>query len=155
FNEIGMENGKTYGITVKGYVGEDESVPEGSQALLQNMDSYEGLYLQAEYVSGEAFSLEGEYTVDRSNDEELRIQSYDVGASVPFYIGDILITELSSSSEDEPDEERPAAEEFTMITFEDEELNGFEARGETETLTVTDEDNHTENGSLALKVEDR
>src|SRR5699024_10225491 len=156
FNKVGMENCITYGITVKGYLDEDVSVPEGSQALLQNIDSYEGLYLQADYAPGESFTLEGEYTVNTENDKALRIQSNDNGASVPFYVGDILITEIATSEdeetdeEEEIDEERPAAEEFTTISFENQELNGFEALGETETLTVTDEANHTEDGAYAL-----
>lgn len=153
FSDVGMEDGKTYEITVRGYIDEEVKVPDGSQALMQNIDSYEGLYLQADYEAGEAFILEGEHTVDTNKDNALRIQSNENGKTVPFYIGELRIAEIQSS-EEETDEERPA-EEFSVITFENQELSGFEARGETETLTVTDEANHTDNGSYALKVEDR
>lgn len=157
FSDLGMENGNTYTITVAGYVNDSASVPVGAQALLQNVDSYSGLYVAADYVVGQAFTLTGQYTVNTDEDSALRIQSNEAGKEVPFYIGDILITEEASSggNEEEPEEQGPPAKEFTTINFEDQELAGFEPRGETETLTVTDEENHTDDGSYALKVEDR
>ncbi|MBP3951601.1 endo-1,4-beta-xylanase [Bacillus suaedae] len=159
FDDVGMENSKTYTITIRGYVADSVSVPEGAQALLQNIDSYDGLYVNTNYVAGEAFTLTGQYTVDTSKDSALRIQSNTEGAAVPFYIGDILITEEGTSGggdePDEPEEQRPPAEEFKTITFEDQTTGGFEGRHGSELLTVTDEANHTENGSYALKVENR
>lgn len=38
--EIGLENGKTYTITVKGYVDADVTIPDGAQVWLQTVDSY-------------------------------------------------------------------------------------------------------------------
>ncbi|WHZ05089.1 endo-1,4-beta-xylanase [Neobacillus sp. YX16] len=156
FSNVSFENGKTYTITVTGYVDEGVSVPSGAQALLQNVDSYNGLYAATDFAAGQPFTLTGQYTVDTSKDRALRIQSNDAGASVPFYIGDILITEkVTSGGGEEPKDPRPPAQAFTTITFEDQTTGGFEGRAGTETLTVTTEANHTEGGSYALKVENR
>lgn len=155
FSSVGMVNGKTYTITVKGYVDNDVAVTAGAQALFQNVNSYNGLYVAADYKAGQAFTLTGEYTVDTSKDSALRIQSNDAGKTVPFYIGDILITEKVASGDDNPGEDRPPAENFSTITFEDQTTGGFEGRAGTETLTITNEENHTTGGSYALKVEGR
>lgn len=50
---------------------------------------------------------------------------------------------------------REPALPFSKITFEDQALGGFTGRAGTETLTVTNEANHTEGGSYSLKVEGR
>ncbi|SFL71418.1 endo-1,4-beta-xylanase [Gracilibacillus orientalis] len=158
FSNVGMEDGKTYTITITGYVDDNVTIPEGSQALLQNVDSYNGLYAAAELVEGQSFTLSGEYTVNTSEDNALRIQSNDDGQTIPFYIGGILIIEERASEDDDEEEQeepRQPAEDFTTITFEDQTTGGFEPRGDSETLTVTDEENHTENGSHALKVAER
>ncbi|MDM5329208.1 endo-1,4-beta-xylanase [Neobacillus sp. CF12] len=152
-SSVGMQNGKAYTITVTGFVDSSVSVPEGAQALLQNVDSYNGLYAAANFTAGHPFTLTGQYTVDTSKDRALRIQSNDAGKTVPFYIGDILITEKAASGGG--DEERPPAQTFTTINFEAQKLGGFEGRAGTETLTVTNEANHTSGGSYALKVEGR
>ncbi|RCW76969.1 endo-1,4-beta-xylanase [Saliterribacillus persicus] len=169
FSDASMENGKTYTITINGYIDDSTTTPDGSQALLQNVDSYNGLYVAADLTAGESFTLTGEYTVDTSADRALRIQSNDAATTVPFYIGDILITEAATPEDNEeepvdpvdPDESEedaeptPPAESLSTITFEDQSQGAFEGRAGTETLTVTDEANHTDDGSYALKVEDR
>ncbi|WP_208592041.1 endo-1,4-beta-xylanase [Gracilibacillus suaedae] len=154
FDELGLEDGKTYTATVTGYVDRDESISNGAQAVLSTVDSYTWLS-NIDFVAGESFTLNGEFTVNTESDTSLRVQSSAEGATVPFYVGEIVITEQSSDDNDKPDEDRPAAKEFTPITFEDETTGGFEARGEEEVLTVTDEANHTEDGTFALKVENR
>lgn len=155
FSSVGMEDGKTYTVTAAVYVDSDVTVPDGAKALLQNVDSYNGLYVEAAYEAGQALTLSGTYTVDTSKDRALRIQSNDSGAEVPFYIGDILIMEKESGGSEEPEGPRDPALPFTTIDFEDGTAGGFEARGGTEVLTVTDEANHTEGGTKALKVEGR
>src|SRR5690625_4600404 len=150
FSDVGMEDGKTYNVTVTGYIDEDVDVPEDAQALMQNIDSYEGFYIDADYTAGETFTLSGTYTVDTDEDRAIRIQSNDAGEDIPFYIGNIVIRKMED--EEEP---RDPAQSFTMIDFEDGDLNGFEARGDQEKLTVTDEANHSEGGEYALKIEDR
>lgn len=154
--DTGLENGKTYTITVKGFVDANTSIPAGAQAWLQTVDSY-GFWGSADFKAGEAFTLTGTYTVDTSKDSAIRIQSNEDGKTVPFYIGDIVITgQASTAAEQEPAaSDRAPALPFTTITFEDKTENGFVARGGVEKLTVTDEENHTESGKYALKVEGR
>src|SRR5690625_3951728 len=113
FDEIGLEDGKTYTIKVLGYVDEQDEVEDGAQALLQDIPEYNNLYLYANLVAGESFTLCGQYTADTSVDEALRIQSNDDGALVDYYIVDILIqtevqevvdnTTLNERFEVEPD----------------------------------------------------
>nr|WP_245987857.1 endo-1,4-beta-xylanase [Cohnella lupini] len=143
FSDLGMENGKTYLITAKGYVDANATVPAGAQAWLQTINDY-GLLTGASFVAGEAFTLTSKFTVDTSKATSLRFQSNEEGKSVPFFIGDLLITA-----------DRPPALNFSTIDFEDQTAGGFLGRAGTETLTVTDEANHTNNGSYALKVEGR
>lgn len=154
FSEISLINGKTYTVTVTGFVDDSETVPPGAQAVLSTVDSYTWL-ANVNYVAGEAFTLTREFTVDTSSDSKLRVQSNAEGATVPFYIGGILITEKVSSGGGEQLPPRDQALEFTTIDFEDGELNGFEGRSGTEKLTVTQEANNTDGGSYALKIEDR
>ncbi|WP_081387650.1 endo-1,4-beta-xylanase, partial [Paenibacillus odorifer] len=98
-----------------------------------------------------------EFTVDTDKDTTLRVQSNDDGKTVPFYIGDVLVTEKVATVEPTPTPETPRdpALPFTTVTFEDQTPGGFEGRAGTETLTVTNEANHTDDGSYALKVEGR
>ncbi|GAA0309207.1 endo-1,4-beta-xylanase [Gracilibacillus halotolerans] len=94
----------------------------------------------------------------------LYVESDDSGSETApnIFIDEVIITQLGEidstpgdENGEEEDPDREPALEFETITFEDGELNGFEARGENELLTVTDEANHTEDGSFALKVENR
>jgi len=100
FSDLNLKDGKTYTITVRGYVDEDVDVPEGAQAWLQTVDSY-GWLAGADFVAGSAFTLTCRLTVDTGNDRALRIQSNEQGATVPFYIGDILITAGPETSDEE------------------------------------------------------
>ncbi|MBP1915996.1 endo-1,4-beta-xylanase [Lederbergia galactosidilyticus] len=156
FNDIGMEKGKTYTFTMNGYVDESERIPEGGQAWVQIPSGDYPLLASADFIAGQAFTMTAQYTVDTGEDTSLRIQSNDEAKTVPFYIGEILITEqVSVEDKEEPEEQRPAPDTFTTITFEDQSLAGFAGRGDTETLTITDEENHTDGGKYALKVENR
>ncbi|MEF2968556.1 endo-1,4-beta-xylanase [Paenibacillus sp. M1] len=153
FADIGLENGKTYTVNLTGYVDTDVNVPSGAQAFLQTVNSY-GWLAGADFAAGSAFTLTKEFTVDTGKDSALRVQSNDTGATVPFYIGDILITEKATSGGGEEPPRDPALP-FTTITFENQSAGGFEGRSGSEMLTVTDEANHTEGGAYALKVEGR
>jgi endo-1,4-beta-xylanase len=155
FSDIGLENGKTYTVTVNGYVENSVTVPTDAQVVLSTVNSYTWLS-NVNFVAGQTFTLTKEFTVDTSKDAKLRVQSNPQGATVPFYIGDILITEkVTSGGGEEPEDPRPPALDFTTISFEDETTGGFEGRAGTETLTITNEANHTEGGTSALKVENR
>ncbi|KAF9145158.1 Endo-1,4-beta-xylanase A [Mortierella sp. GBA39] len=155
FADLGLENGKTYTVTAAVYVDSGAAVPADAKAALQTVDSY-GNYAEADYEAGKAVTLTKEFTVDTSKDKALRINSNEAGATVPFYLGDILITEKADSGgggNEEPP--RDPALPFSTITFEDQTPGGFEGRSGTEKLTVTDEANHTPDGAYALKVEGR
>lgn len=155
FDDIGLENGKTYTATVSIYVDADVTVPEGAQAYLQTVSSY-ALLANVDYEAGKAVTLTKEFTVDTSKDTTLRVQSSEAGKAVPFYIGDIRITgKAASGGEADEGPPRAPALNFNTITFEDQKLGDFEGRAGTETLTVTNEANHTDGGSYALKVENR
>ncbi|WP_161568188.1 endo-1,4-beta-xylanase [Anaerobacillus alkaliphilus] len=156
FENIGLKNGKAYTVTVKGFVDNDVTVPSGAQAVLSTVDSYTWLS-NVNYVAGQAFTLSKEFTVDTSKDSKLRVQSNGDGKTVPFYIGEIIITEkvTSGGGEQPPAPPREPALEFTTIDFEDGTTGGFVARGGNEILTITNEANHTEGGSKSLKVEGR
>lgn len=54
-----------------------------------------------------------------------------------------------------PEEQEPPVQQFSTIDYEDQSMEGIEGRSGTEVLAVTDEANHTEGGSFALKVEER
>ncbi|MCL6457242.1 MAG: endo-1,4-beta-xylanase [Gorillibacterium sp.] len=153
FSDIGLENGKTYTVTASVYVDVDVSVPTSAQAYLQTISSY-ALLANANYEAGKAVTLTKEFTVDTSIDTTLRVQSNPEGAAVPFYIGDVMITEKVAGGGEE-ENPRPPALAFTPITFEDQTAGGVVGRAGTETLTVTAEANHTADGSNALKVEGR
>ncbi|GIP26608.1 hypothetical protein J23TS9_17380 [Paenibacillus sp. J23TS9] len=157
FTDLGLENEKTYTINVTGYVDAGVEVPAGAQAYLQTVDKSYGWLAGADFKAGEAFTLSKEFTLDTSKgDTRLRVQSNPAGAPVPFYIGDILITEKIASGDGGGEETpRDPALPFSEINFEDQTNGGFEGRSGTETLTVTNKANHTAEGSYALKVEGR
>lgn len=75
----------------------DVIVPSGAQAYLQMINSYKTL-ASVNYEAGKAISLTEEFTVDTSKDTTLRVLSDEIGKAVPFYIGDVLITEKKSSN---------------------------------------------------------
>ncbi len=158
FADVAMKDGKTYNITVKGYIDSDAAIPSGAQAALQTADGYawiSGVNMEA----GKAFTLTGKYTVgSNKSDTRLRIQSNDAGKAVSFYIGDITIAEDASSAGTSASGSGNAAgtaAKFTAVTFEDQKADGFAGRAGTEKLTVTKEANHTAGGAYALKVEGR
>ncbi|NIK76977.1 endo-1,4-beta-xylanase [Paenibacillus castaneae] len=72
-------------------------------------------------------------------------------AKADFYMDEFVIKDVTPGAEPS----RTPAVPFTTITFEDQSKGGFVGRAGTETLTVTNEDNHTDNGAYALKVEGR
>ncbi|OKP87498.1 1,4-beta-xylanase [Paenibacillus helianthi] len=153
FSSLGLENGKTYTVTAVVYVDAGVNLPGGANAALQTVSSY-GNYAEVPYEAGAAVILTKEFTVDTSKDQALRMNSNAAGAAIPFYIGDLRITGKGASDGGEEPPRDPALP-FNTITFEDQTSGGFEGRAGTEKLTITREENHTRNGSYALKVENR
>lgn len=150
-SDMGMKKGSTYTVTAVVYVDGSVTVPEGAQAVMLTLDGY-GNYAGGAYHAGQAVTLTKTFTVDA--EQKLRIQSDDKGATVPFYLGDLLITTEDQTGGGEEPVREPALP-FKTITFEDGKDGGFTPRAGTETLTVTNEANHTADGSYALKVEGR
>ncbi|WP_342565106.1 endo-1,4-beta-xylanase [Paenibacillus sp. FSL R7-0345] len=153
FSDLGLVNGETYTVTAVVYVDPAVILPDGAKAALQTVNSY-GNYAEAAYEAGKAVTLTREFIADTSKDQALRINSNEAGKAVPFYIGDVLITGKPASGGGEEPVRDPALP-FNTITFEDQTAGGFAGRSGNETLTVTDEANHTADGSYALKVEGR
>lgn len=106
FSDMGLENGKTYTVTASVYVDADVIVPSGAQAYLQAIGSY-ALLANVNYEAGQAVTLTKEFTVDTDKDTTLRVQSNDDGKTVPFYIGDVLVTEKVATVEPTPTPETP------------------------------------------------
>ncbi len=160
FSDLHLENGKTYKVTIKGYIDTDAVVESGGQIVVQALNpstqDYDSYLGTAQITAGTAFTITGDYTPDTSRFDRIRIQSNNEGAKTNFYIDDILITTNSTNGGQVPqDPPRDPALPFNTITFEDQTTDGFAGRNGTEILTVTDEENHTEGGSYALKVENR
>lgn len=149
FGDIGLKNGETYTVTVKGYV--ETCATTDAAIWIQIVENDYPLIAQTDVTTGDAFTLTGRFTADTNNYKAIRINSNDAGAAVPFYIGDIRITQIP----DDVNPPRPPAEAFVPVDFEDGTDNGFTGRAGTEVLTVTDEANHTEGGTYSLKVEGR
>ncbi|MBO2944416.1 endo-1,4-beta-xylanase [Paenibacillus sp. F411] len=152
FEDIGLENGVTYTVTASVYVDTDVPLPAGAKAALQTVNSYSN-HVEVDYKSGGTVILEKEFTADQNRDVALRIKSNEAGAAVPFYIGHVLITKTPGTDPEQP----PSApvREWSTITFEHGQVNGFEGRKGTEQLTLVSGENHSSGGSFALKTEGR
>lgn len=155
FNDIGIEEGGTYQITIIGFVDADQDVSDHAQVYLEAVPS-PNLVAKTHFISGEPFILTGQYRADRNEDTMLQLNTNQAGQAVSFYLGSVLITEVTTDDQTGGvDQEHSHTEPFTIIDFEDQSTGGFEPRAQTEILTVTDEANHTEGGSYALKIEGR
>ncbi len=156
----GVVLGSKYHISAEVYA-PDQPVQLVMQIVLtkaaDGTDDYKWLANKT-YEEGDSGWSTFEADLDLSTDEYSGIKNIQFvkgggnTANITFYIDDFIVTELDS---EEPAEPRPPALPFTTLTFEDETAGGFVGRSGTETLTVTDEVNHTDSGSYALKVEDR
>lgn len=127
FSDMGLENGKTYTVTASIFVDPEVIVPSNAKAYIQAIESYE-ILAEVVYEAGKAITLTGKFIVDTSEDTTLRVQSNDDGKTVPFYIGDVLVTEKVTAEptpsptpepEPEPEPPRDPALPFTTVTFED------------------------------------
>lgn len=148
FSDIKLTGYNRYRVEVEVEVAED--VDESMQLILQPLGKEYGPWLinpSFSEVNGEVF--EAEFDINESFDR-IRILTNDEAKDISFTLKRFKI--YGVEKEEIPYE--PGIE-FSEITFEDGELNGFVARGGVEVLTVTEEDNHTEEGKYALKVENR
>ncbi len=72
-------------------------------------------------------------------------------AKADFYLDEFVIKDVTPGAEPP----RTPAVPFHTATFEDQTNGGFAGRAGTETLTVTNEANHTDGGAYSLKIEGR
>ncbi|WP_127531216.1 endo-1,4-beta-xylanase [Paenibacillus kobensis] len=148
YADLGLQDGHTYTVTTSVYVDANTTLPSGTpQFLLQSAENdYGYIYVSSNMVAGGAATLTKEFTYDASNaSTRIRIHTNDAGATVPFYIGDVLVTEKVTE----------ASNVVASVDFENQSDGGFVGRGNKETLTVTNAENHTTGGQYALKVEGR
>lgn len=158
FEAMNMQAGYSYEVTIRGYVDEGVEVPDNSQALLQSPEGSYPLIAETDLVAGEMFELVSSYTWSDEVYENFRVQTNEVAATVPFYITEVLVewnADQTPVEDEEPDPDAPQADEFTLIDFEDQELNGVEGRNGGEVLDITDAENHTEGGQYSLHVSNR
>ncbi|MDR1541398.1 MAG: endo-1,4-beta-xylanase [Clostridiales bacterium] len=152
FSSLGLKKGdEILSLTVNGFLDADAVAEAGQKVAVQSIESYRGYLGDAEVSPGGAFTisnvLEPPYEAGSNNDVGLRIQT--TAGLFPFYIGNISFeVRKYGEGSSEPDE-------FKKIDFEDGTTQGFSGRGGNESLSVTDEENHTEGGRNALKVEGR
>ncbi|HHU20714.1 MAG TPA: polysaccharide deacetylase family protein [Bacilli bacterium] len=150
FSDIGLENGETYTVIVTVYVDSDSDIPAGSQVVLSTVDSYTW-HSTVNFVAGETFTLTKDITIDTDEDEKLRIQSNEAGASVSFYIGDILITKKVPSEGGEKPKEDFVPFNIAEFSFEEPE-HGFASRGDATALRTNEA---SYEGDYSLKVTGR
>lgn len=149
--------GKTYDISLKVKIAEGEDTFHLSGKVdAQSLDNKYPWLIGNKTVNATewtTFELKG-YEVPADTLEFLiwLEASGDATTTSAIYIDEVIIKDVSSSTT-EP--QRAQALSFSSITFEDQTTNDFVGRGGVEVLTVTDEENHTNNGSYALKVEGR
>nr|AQM74178.1 glycoside hydrolase family 10 [Alkalibacterium sp.] len=159
FSELGMDLGYEYNITVHGYVDEEETPGDGDRAVVQLPSGDYPVVGGADFVPGEEFTIEGTRSWTDTEYSAYRIQSSWVedgrSEEISFYVTEVLIQRAGEVEDEEPNPDAPAAEAFTLIDFEDQELNGFEGRNGGELLEITDAENHTPDGQYSLHVSNR
>lgn len=93
--DLGLVQGKTYNIKITGFVDEGEATNNGILALQPvdaGADNYGPWIGNVTLKSGEAFTITARHTVDKSEFPTLRLSSDGNGATVPYYIGEVIIT---------------------------------------------------------------
>ena len=75
--------------------------------------------------------------------------------NVKLHLVEAAPVEEAPTDKTEESTDKPLAETFSAINFESSDASGFVSRGGEEVLTVTDETNHTQDGAMSLKVENR
>jgi len=157
-----LEVGKKYKISAEVYA-PDQPVQLVMQAVLTKAADSQADY---KWIANKAYTaedtgwstFEGELDLTTGDYSAVQYIQFVKGnndaTNITFYIDDFVITEVN----EEPEVVRPPAIPFTPVTFEGDQADnngGFVGRGGVEKLTVTEDDNHTEGGSKALKVEGR
>ncbi|MCM3786224.1 endo-1,4-beta-xylanase [Neobacillus mesonae] len=106
FSDLGLAVGEEYTVTASVYVDEDPDAPAAGKAVLEivtnkGVTGSEGYteISSSDFKAGEGISLSADLTVTSVINTALRIKSDEVGKEVPFYIGDIMITQADTPAE--------------------------------------------------------
>jgi len=154
-----LKPGKTYDLSLKVRIAADEDTFHLSGKVAAESLSNQYPWL----IGNKAVTATGWTTYELKNYEvpadttEFFIWLEAAGDSTTLsaiYIDEVVIKDLTPSAP-VVDDGRAKALPLNTITFENQTVNDFIGRAGTETLTVTNEANHTENGTYALKVEGR
>lgn len=149
YHDLELENGKTYTVTVSGYIDEEEATDEDAEVVLVLAEgNYSWINTDA-MIAGETFELTSEFITDFDVNDRLRIQSNPAGADVPFYIGEVLIVEEETSDDDE---EPFDPTEIYSTDFESDSRDGWRSRGDANVNTEVTDDG---TGNQALLVTGR
>ncbi|SFC74402.1 endo-1,4-beta-xylanase [Alkalibacterium subtropicum] len=118
FIAAGIEDGKTYSVTVQGYILADEEIPEGALVTLETVDGYTWLN-NVPAVAGETFELTADYAAIAENDKAFRIKTNDNGVGMEFAVTDISITAQAAEDETPAPEEDAELDTLYRETFND------------------------------------
>lgn len=103
FSDLGLAVDKQYTVTASVYVDEDSDVPAAGKAVLEivtnkgvaGSEAYNGIS-SSDFKAGEGVLLSADLSVTSVVNTALRIKSDEAGKEVPFYIGDITITQVAT-----------------------------------------------------------
>ncbi|MDK8193793.1 endo-1,4-beta-xylanase [Paenibacillus sp. UMB7766-LJ446] len=106
FDDLGLSVGKEYSVTASVYVDTDSNPPVAGKAVLEivsnkgvtGSEGYTGIS-SADFKAGQGITLSSDLSVTSVDKTVLRIKSDDAGKGVPFYIGDITITQAEAPAE--------------------------------------------------------
>lgn len=155
-----MTPGKIYDLSLKVRIAADEDTIHLASKVAAASQSNQYPWLIGDKAVNATdwtlFELKN-YTVP-ADTTEFMIWLEAAGASTTtsaLYIDEVIIKDLNPGGVVVVEDNRPDAMPFQPIGFEDQTAAGFVGRGGQETLTVTNEANHTDGGAYALKVEGR
>lgn len=103
FADMGLAVGQEYTVTASVYVDEDSNPPAAGKAVLEvvsnkgstdtnNPERYNGIS-SSDFKAGQGITLSAALSVTSVEKTALRIKSDDAGKGVPFYIGEITVTQ--------------------------------------------------------------
>lgn len=103
FGDLGLVVGQAYTVTASVYVDADSNAPTAGKAVLEMVtnkgvtgsEGYTGIN-SSDFKAGHGIILTGDLSVSSVDKTALRIKSDDAGKGVPFYIGDITVTQVGT-----------------------------------------------------------
>lgn len=103
FGDLGLVVGQEYTVTASVYVDADSITPPAGKAVLEivtnkgvtGSEGYNGIS-SSDFKAGQGIILAADLSVSNVDKTALRIKSDDAGKGVPFYIGDITVTQVGT-----------------------------------------------------------